>query len=1087
MESVGDSSDGGGVFLRPDQHEPKCACERGGIPYPVKGISYVYIGTLEMSGVQHASALATWNDSIAQNAHANWIGKIKEEATRLQHHRDLCSRAEGNGLPIPTYQHGLVDRESYDLVRTLARDVCVQNTCRYSQDPILKVLYKCRKDTDCVNATFWLHEGDRLHVNVFVVKQFMETRMVNAIAINHSYMMPGNNIMDILDPMKTLIFALVENGQLDMFHPGMLGPEEIMSRGESVTTILSASREMSGFSHRTFAPKFKTVFDMLECFNTTTLLRETSGVDTALGALVSNVEEYVGRQSGSDGAVNNNTANNGIDTAVDHLRQTRGSLLPHQLGTISWMIHRGQLTLQNEISFPLKTALDGFRFEYFPKSGMAMRSIPYKGTCGGILADEMGMGKTLEWTYSYLMRRAQVALSGAPWRAVVVCPCTVLSQWVIELRKWVGEDVNVLKYHGPSRTSKNLEDYDIIITSYDIIARDSKPTSARNPIQNHRLFSYYCSACGEALVDDNDSFNDDNDDSMYDEFRDPSPRSRPSTCRSCGAPTDPLFHEFVFDESHILNNTSTARFRACTALFHGYLWKGSPNENYELGPVVWAVTGTPMPKSGLEDYLSYWKLFNIFPFNKGTVWKRYLDRGGLHSGSDVIAREAMAFVCNATNRYERINRHTGNPTIQLPSMHIGTEMIDMPGSERQAYDRVTQIVMSGNSTLAQMGASASIHLGQLLNHIRMLCSGAGVCIHVVQQAVDRAAVIHQNHQARQEEVAERRRAREAQGGRSSAALTDPEFTDDTGFDHGGSCAICLEIPIEPAILIACKHEFCWECVRQALVMSGRKCPMCRSNVAVPGGIQRIRTVTEASSTPDNTITESQLSGTPQPPPDDDTDDAEVGGGAPRASDGGDSAPDGDVVRIDTKTQWVVRFVQRRLASVGGGEDDDEDDHGKVIIVSNYKETLIHLRNVLKAITGVVMLDGSQAEGARSRAITQFRENDQITILLMGIRAGSVGITLTEADTCILMEPHTSRAVVEQCLSRVHRIGQTRPVHIKRLVYRGTIEEKLQQYSDAAWGDNHQDGSSHGNLSQATRRATSSSPGLTAQQILDFYQ
>jgi SNF2 family DNA or RNA helicase len=118
------------------------------------------------------------------------------------------------------------------------------------------------------------------------------------------------------------------------------------------------------------------------------------------------------------------------------------------------------------------------------------------------------------------------------------------------------------------------------------------------------------------------------------------------------------------------------------------------------------------------------------------------------------------------------------------------------------------------------------------------------------------------------------------------------------------------------------------------------------------------------------------------------------------------------------------------------------------------------------------------EKRRGVAITKFRDDDSVTLLVMSIRAGSVGITLTEADTCVLMEPHTSRAVVEQCLSRVHRIGQTRPVYIKRLVYANTVEEHIQRYAEEAW-----ERSAEPRGSEALRRV---STGLSAAEIQSFF-
>lgn len=59
-----------------------------------------------------------------------------------------------------------------------------------------------------------------------------------------------------------------------------------------------------------------------------------------------------------------------------------------------------------------------------------------------------------------------------------------------------------------------------------------------------------------------------------------------------------------------------------------------------------------------------------------------------------------------------------------------------------------------------------------------------------------------------------------------------------------------------------------------------------------------------------------------------------------------------------------------------------------------------------------------------------------------MKAGGVGLTLTEADTVILYDPWWNPAVERQAMDRAHRIGQTKPVFVHRLVAAGTVEQKI---------------------------------------------
>ncbi len=64
------------------------------------------------------------------------------------------------------------------------------------------------------------------------------------------------------------------------------------------------------------------------------------------------------------------------------------------------------------------------------------------------------------------------------------------------------------------------------------------------------------------------------------------------------------------------------------------------------------------------------------------------------------------------------------------------------------------------------------------------------------------------------------------------------------------------------------------------------------------------------------------------------------------------------------------------------------------------------------------------------------------VFLISLKAGGVGLNLTEADYCILLDPWWNPATEAQAVDRIHRIGQTRNVMVYRLVAKDTIEEKV---------------------------------------------
>lgn len=83
---------------------------------------------------------------------------------------------------------------------------------------------------------------------------------------------------------------------------------------------------------------------------------------------------------------------------------------------------------------------------------------------GGILADEMGMGKTIQ-TLSLIMSQ----IGSKP--NLVLAPTVALMQWKSEIEKYTGGALKVLVYHGSNRETsvKELAKYDVILTTYSVI------------------------------------------------------------------------------------------------------------------------------------------------------------------------------------------------------------------------------------------------------------------------------------------------------------------------------------------------------------------------------------------------------------------------------------------------------------------------------------------------------------------------------------------------------------------------------------------------------------------------------------------
>jgi len=115
---------------------------------------------------------------------------------------------------------------------------------------------------------------------------------------------------------------------------------------------------------------------------------------------------------------------------------------------------------------------------------------------------------------------------------------------------------------------------------------------------------------------------------------------------------------------------------------------------------------------------------------------------------------------------------------------------------------------------------------------------------------------------------------------------------------------------------------------------------------------------------------------------------------------------------------------------------------KALVFSQFVGHLAILRKFLddKKIS-YQYLDGSTPVKERQARIKAF-QNGEGDLFLISLKAGGFGLNLTAADYVIHMDPWWNPAVEDQASDRAHRMGQTRPVTVYRLVVKGSIEEQI---------------------------------------------
>jgi len=274
------------------------------------------------------------------------------------------------------------------------------------------------------------------------------------------------------------------------------------------------------------------------------------------------------------------------------------------------------------------------------------------------------------------------------------------------------------------------------------------------------------------------------------------------------------------------------------------------------------------------------------------------------------------------------------------------------------------------------------------------------------------------------------------------------------------CPVCLEKPqLSDAVFAPCAHMFCRDCLLSTLngkaadkgknvACTGRggECPVCSEWI----DLSKIIVVTSCPKTGVATTTylaEGSF--------------AKSSNFGPAKLDGSDAAARATLVSaMKGGTSSKMNAVLRELDEVWA-----EDPGSKVLIFSQYLGFLDLLQGSLEASRiKNFRLDGKMSLKERVAALSQFNTyvldseetesapspnvNKKSTVrhgsvFLLSMRAGGVGINLVAASSVFIVDPWWNAAVEDQCINRIHRIGQRADVvRVRRFVVEDSVEEKI---------------------------------------------
>jgi superfamily II DNA or RNA helicase len=169
---------------------------------------------------------------------------------------------------------------------------------------------------------------------------------------------------------------------------------------------------------------------------------------------------------------------------------------------------------------------------------------------------------------------------------------------------------------------------------------------------------------------------------------------------------------------------------------------------------------------------------------------------------------------------------------------------------------------------------------------------------------------------------------------------------------------------------------------------------------------------------------------------------------------------GQSAERSTKVDLLVERLDQAVA----------DGH-KALVFSQWTSLLDRVEPALRtADIRFDRLDGSTRD--RAGVLGRFQGDDGAPVLLVSLKAGGTGLNLTAADHIFLLDPWWNPAVEDQAADRAHRIGQTRPVVVHRIVAQDTVEERILELHTRKRA-----------LSEVALGAAGSGEGLTRDDLL----
>ena len=160
---------------------------------------------------------------------------------------------------------------------------------------------------------------------------------------------------------------------------------------------------------------------------------------------------------------------------------------------------------------------------------------------------------------------------------------------------------------------------------------------------------------------------------------------------------------------------------------------------------------------------------------------------------------------------------------------------------------------------------------------------------------------------------------------------------------------------------------------------------------------------------------------------------------------------GDAVLHRVRTAMATFFPDKHLLQYDCGKLQELDrllrhlkDGGHRVLIFSQMTRMLDILEMFMSLHGhrYMRLDGATGPERRQYLVERFNTDNRVFCFILSTRSGGVGLNLTGADTVIFYDSDWNPAMDAQAQDRCHRIGQTRDVHVYRLITEHSVEENI---------------------------------------------